>query len=94
MTMASVKKVKSVVRYEPGPLPERVEDLGVYVVTELNRLGNILLNQSLLRLEQTNTAPSKPRIGDIRYSDGTNWNAGSGEGIYFYNAAGSWVKLG
>ena len=37
MAMADVKKVKSVVRYEPGPLPEKKEDLGIYVVTELKR---------------------------------------------------------
>ena len=58
MAMADVKKVKSVVRYEPGPLPDNSEDLGIYVVTELKRLGNILFNQSVLRLEQTNTAPA------------------------------------
>ena len=45
MVMAAVKKVKSVVRYEPGPLPEDKEDLGIYVVTEFKRLGNILFNQ-------------------------------------------------
>jgi len=39
MAMASVKKVKSVTRYEPGPLPEDKEDLGIYVVTELKRFG-------------------------------------------------------
>ncbi len=92
MVMASVKKVKSVTRYEPGPLPEKNEDLGVYVVTELTRLGNILLNQSLMRLEQTNTAPDKPRDGDIRYADGTNWDPGSGAGIYWYDGS-SWTQL-
>jgi|TARA_Y100000310_G_scaffold68017_1_gene63363 hypothetical protein len=92
MVMASVKKVKSVTRYEPGPLPEKNEDLGVYVVTELTRLGNILLNQSLMRLEQTNTAPDKPRDGDIRYGDGTNWDPGSGAGIYWYDGS-SWTQL-
>ena len=30
--------VKSETRYEPGPLPEGVEDLGNYVVTELKRI--------------------------------------------------------
>ena len=35
MAMADVKKVKSVTRYEPGPLPDTPEDLGIYVVTEL-----------------------------------------------------------
>ena len=82
----------SVVRYEPGPLPENVEDLGGYVVSELKRLGDIILNQSLVRIDRIHTEPSKPRTGDIRYADGTDWNPGSGEGIYFYNGT-SWVNL-
>ena len=32
---------KSVVRYEPGPLPEEVESLGGYVISELKRLGDV-----------------------------------------------------
>ncbi len=83
---------KSVVRYEPGPLPEQVDDLGGYVVTELKRLGNILLNQSIFRLERTHIEPSRPRTGDVRYADGTDWNPGSGEGIYFYNGT-QWQNL-
>jgi hypothetical protein len=44
-------------------------------------------------LEQTNVAPDKPRNGDIRYADGTNWNpGGTGEGIYAYTN-GAWAKL-
>ena len=92
MVMASVKKVKSVTRYEPGPLPENPEDLGIYVVTELKRLGSILFNQSVMRLEETNTAPTKPRDGDIRYADGSNWNPGAGTGIYLFDGS-SWTKL-
>ncbi len=92
MAMADVKKVKSVVRYEPGPLPDNSEDLGIYVVTELKRLGNILFNQSVLRLEQTNTAPAKPRQGDIREADGSNWNPGSGAGIYWFDGT-TWNQL-
>ena len=92
MALASVKKVKSVTRYEPGPLPENPEELGIYVVTEFMRLGNILLNQSLLRLEETHVAPDKPRDGDIRSADGTEWDPGDGQGIYWFNGA-SWTKL-
>ena len=40
--------VKAVRYYEPGPLPLNQEDLGVYVVTELKRLANTILNQSHL----------------------------------------------
>ena len=92
MAMADVKKVMSVTRYEPGPLPDNSEDLGIYVVTELKRLGNILFNQSVMRLEETNTEPPKPRDGDIRYADGSNWNPGAGTGIYWVDGS-SWNKL-
>jgi len=104
MAVASSKIIKSVVRYNPNPAPIQVDQLPDYLFNELNRLGEIIFNQNLLRLEPTNVAPGtttigvlkdKPRAGDIRYADGTNWNPGTtGEGIYFYNSSGNWVKLG
>ena len=87
--------VKSVTHYEPGRLPLDKEYLGLYVVNELKRIGDVFFNQATFRLERTNVAPTRPREGDIRYADGTNWNPGSGEGIYFFNKTTSaWVKLG
>ena len=87
--------VKSVRYYEPGPLPLEEKDLGVYIVTELKRLGNTILNQSHLRAERTHVEPEKPRGGDIVYADGTDWDpGGTGEGIYFFNeTTQAWVKL-
>ena len=83
---------KSVTLYEPGPIPEQQEDLGTYLVTELKRLGNIIYNQAAFRLERIHVEPQRPRIGDIRFADGTDWNPGSGEGVYLYTASG-WTKL-
>ena len=86
--------VKSVTHYEPGPLPLEQEDLGLYVVTELKRLGNTILNQTHLRAERVHAEPEKPRGGDIVYADGSDWNPGSGEGIYFFKeSTTAWVKL-
>ena len=86
--------VKSVTHYEPGPPPTNQEDMGIYVVNELKRLANVVLNQAIFRLERTHVAPDRPRGGDIRYADGSNWNPGSGEGIYFFNeSTTAWVKL-
>ena len=95
MAVASSKIVKSVVRYNPNPAPVEVEQLPDYLFNELNRVGDIIFNIDTLRLEPTNTpnGPTKPRDGDIRYADGTNWNPGSGgEGIYAYFNA-TWNKL-
>ena len=96
MATYSDRVVKSVTLYEPGPLPEEVEDLGMYLVTELKRLGNTLFNQATFRLERVHAEPERPREGDVRYAAGTDWNPGSGEVIYFFKKGshGSWVLLG
>ena len=60
--------VKSETRYEPGPLPEDVGDLGNYLVTELKSIGNIFFNQATFRLECMHVEPTRPRKGDIRYT--------------------------
>ena len=44
-------------------------------------------------LKQWNAAPSKTYDGMIAYADGTNWNPGSGQGVYVYRG-GSWNLLG
>ena len=86
------KDVKSVNRWSPNPAPVLPEELPDYLYNELNRLGEIIFNLDTFRLEETNVAPTKARNGDIRYADGTNWNPGSGEGIYAYTND-AWAKL-
>ena len=95
MPNASSKDFKSVNRLSPNPAPVTPEELPDYLFNELNRLSDILFNIDTFRLEETNVAPDKPRDGDIRYADGTNWNPGSGRGIYAYIDDGtpSWEKL-
>lgn len=40
------------------------------------------------------TPPEKPRHGLVVYADGTDWNPGSGEGLYRFSSAATWVFLG
>jgi hypothetical protein len=47
----------------------------------------------LITLKELNTEPAKPRTGMVVLADGTNWNPGSGAGVYA-RYGGSWVKLG
>ena len=95
MANASVKNVKSVNRWTPNPAPLNNEQLSDYLFHELNRLSDVIFNLDVMRLEETNVVPNKPRDGDIRYADGTNWNPGSGQGIYVYIDDGTpaWEKL-
>ena len=80
-------------RYTPTNIPANVEDIGKVVYDNLVKISAVL---ELLRdghIDVVYAAPTKPSRGDIRYADGTTWNPGGGEGIYFYNSAGSWVQL-
>ena len=94
MALADVKKWKSVTRFSPDPLPENDADLGIYIQNQLIKLGDILFNQSVFRLDETFTLPAKPRNGDMRFFDGTTANPGAGRGIYWYDGdASAWQKL-
>lgn len=94
MALADVKKWKSVTRFSPDPLPESDADLGIYIQNQLIKLGDILFNQSVFRLDETFTLPAKPRNGDMRFFDGTTANPGAGRGIYWYDGdASAWQKL-
>jgi hypothetical protein len=46
-----------------------------------------------LRLKELYAEPNPKRNGMIVYADGTNWNPGSGRGVYVYKGS-SWVLLG
>ena len=65
---------------------------------ELRRVANQLTeaagkSEDAIYLRELNVAPAKVREGMIALADGTNWNPGSGAGVYAYYG-GSWVKLG
>ena len=99
MANAPVKNIKSVNRWTPNPAPVNNDNLSDYLFHELNRLSDIIFNLDVMRLDKLTETPDtamqlrgKPRDGDIRYADGTNWNPGGGIGIYAY-IGGSWTKL-
>ena len=80
-------------KYTPNPVPSTPEDLPKYIFEELLKLQGALEETPVTFIEVKNVAPARIKQGDIVYGDGTNFDPGSGEGIYFRNAAGSWVKL-
>lgn len=92
MANAPVKNIKSVNRWTPNPAPVNNDNLSDYLFHELNRLSDIIFNLDVMRLEQSNTAPDKPRDGDIRYADGTNWNPGQGENLYYFDGT-NWIAF-
>ena len=81
------------IRYSPEPVPDDVKDLPAYLREEFSRMSSIICNIADGHYDESNAVPSKPRAGDVRYADGTNWNPGSGEGLYLYLSTGAWSKL-
>ena len=82
------------IRYSKAPVPSEAEDIPSYLQTELDRISAIVSNIADGHFDESNVAPSKPRAGDVRYADGTNWNpGGTGEGLYLYLSSGAWSKL-
>ena len=79
-------------KYFPNKSPNKYEE--GFISDELSKISFAIDQVSMGHLDVQNVAPSKPRQGDLRYADGSNWNpSAGGEGIYFFNAAGAWVKL-
>ena len=75
-------------------MPSEAEDIPAYLQTELDRISAIISNLADGHFDVSNVAPDKPRTGDIRYADGSNWNpGGTGEGVYIYLSTGAWSKL-
>lgn len=80
------------VQYVPGIVPADSNQLKSFLENEFLRIQYAIEALAAGHLDQVNVAPAKPRTGDIRLADGTNWNPGSGKGIYaYYNS--TWNKL-
>jgi hypothetical protein len=79
--------------YAPSPTPIKEKELGKFITEELFKISVAINLLAEGHLDKVNVAPEKPRDGDIRYADGTNWDPGAGKGIYYYKAT-VWTLLG
>jgi hypothetical protein len=79
-----------VTQYQPTFLPEEY-DRNV-VMQELWRISSVLYALAQGHLDKAHAVPASPYDGMVRYADGTDWDPGSGEGVYaYYNS--TWNKL-
>ena len=79
--------------YRPRNPPTDKEDLGKYLQQELDAISAEMEIALARNVEFLNVVPKKLREGMIRGADGTNWNPGSGKGVYAYYSA-AWHFLG
>jgi hypothetical protein len=83
----------STVFYNPGVAPSNADDMRRFVGDELIKIQIAITALADGHLDETHVTPDKPRDGDIRFADGTNFNPGLGQGVYcYYNT--TWNKLG
>ena len=74
--------------YEPLPiLAHDVPSLQRAVAEELRQVA-AATTIDLLALAVKHAEPDKVFVGLIAYADGTDWNPGSGEGVYVYKTGG------
>ena len=68
---------------QPASL-ESIEDVVEYVGREIRRISQ---SMNTGRYDVTYVEPEKPREGDVRYADGTQWAppGGIGKGLYLYD---------
>ena len=71
--------------YVPDPPPGsgQVEDVLRWAYAELRKVQETF---SALRLAERHVAPTRPLHGVLYLADGTDWNPGSGRGVYWYDA--------
>lgn len=81
--------------YAPEPLSGELtlEQLSEYISRELGRIsGEFQLAEEGGAIPIRYREPAKPREGMLAIADGTEWNPGSGKGLYEYRS-GAWAKL-
>jgi microcystin-dependent protein len=72
--------------------PQDPQALLEHVQRQLSLVSGALEIGLARYVEFLNAPPDKPREGMIRGADGTNWNPGSGKGLYIYVDA-TWKRL-
>lgn len=75
----------------PGTSPE-VSELIAFLRTELDIIARAFREQDEVQLKELHNEPAKLRAGMVVFADGTDWNPGSGVGVYVYTGS-AWSKL-
>lgn len=78
------------IRYTKLPVPDKPEELSGYLNDELRRISETFSNIADGHTDKSYVSVDKPRTGDKRYADGTNWNPGQGENLYYYDGT-NWI---
>lgn len=78
----------------PGEITS-LEQLTRYVRDLEQRAATQFIKLAAGHLDMVYAEPLRPRMGDLALADGTQWNPGSGRGVYWYDQdAMTWNIMG
>ena len=77
--------------FAPETVPSDQKDWRRFLTVQFSKISAAINLLAAGHVDFSSVAPTRPRNGDIRIADGSNWNPGSGEGPYWYN--GAWVPF-
>lgn len=77
-----------------GPATDDLDAWRRYIDEELQRIATAMQQMQVpaVQLAELHVVPAKPRDGLVVFADGTDWDPGSGRGVYVYSSS-AWVKL-
>lgn len=81
--------------YQPTAVPsDAPSGLRAWLAAQFRQIADALSNPTVVgvRFSILNAEPARYANGDVVYADGTNWNPGSGAGVYA-RVSGAWTKL-
>lgn len=81
--------------YEPTAIPsDAPTGLRQWLATQVRRIADALVAPEVLsiRFAQLAAEPARYEDGDLVWANGTDWNPGSGAGLYERHG-GAWNKL-
>lgn len=70
--------------YNPDNVPANINDLPMFVQSELDKIQKAIEIVASGHVDMTYTPPLRAREGDFRLADGERWNPGQGRGFYGY----------
>lgn len=76
-----------------APGGDSVDDLEKWATQEFQEIQKSLSVQDFLVLKEYHEPPAKYKNGLVVLADGTDWDPGSGAGVYCYYG-NAWNKLG
>lgn len=80
-------------KYIPGKVPADYKLIPEFLQAELARMERFFAGKrDVVKFEILHAVPAKFEEGDVVYADGTDWNPGSGAGLYKRSSA-AWVAL-